>query len=87
MLNFLPIKLLVVNKNMLLDQMRLQARSAPSGAGFGMSQTEAFGDLMMGRETAADGSKHDGYHNSIWTDGQGNYRPTDESQLQSEYQL
>ncbi|MDQ5936377.1 MAG: hypothetical protein QG574_3713 [Cyanobacteriota bacterium erpe_2018_sw_21hr_WHONDRS-SW48-000092_B_bin.40] len=60
------------------DQMRLQARSAPSGVGSGMSQTEAFGDLMMGRETAADGSKHDGYHNSIWTDGQGNYRPTND---------
>lgn len=62
------------------DQMRLQARSAPAGAssGTGMSQTEAFGDLMMGRETAADGSKHDGYHSSIWSDGQGNYRPTND---------
>ncbi len=62
------------------DQMRLQARSSPASAsvGTGMSQTEAFGDLMMGRETAADGSKHDGYHSSIWSDGQGNYRPTND---------
>ena len=62
------------------DQMRLQARYAPTSgtASSGMSQTEAFGDLMMGRETAADGSKHDGYHSSIWSDGQGNYRPTND---------
>lgn len=63
------------------DQMRLQARYAPTGGATGnsgMSQTEAFGDLMMGRETAADGSKHDGYHNTIWSDGQGNYRPTND---------
>lgn len=62
------------------DQMRLQARSSPTSgsASSGISQTEAFGDLMMGRETAADGSKHDGYHSSIWSDGQGNYRPTND---------
>ncbi|CAN5372072.1 hypothetical protein BH11CYA1_BH11CYA1_32900 [soil metagenome] len=62
------------------DQMRLQARSAPTSSSnsSGMSQTEAFGDLMMGRETAADGSKHDGYHTSIWSDGQGNYKPTND---------
>lgn len=47
-------------------------------AGSGLSQTEAFGDLMMGRETAADGSKHAGYHGSIWSDGHGNYRPTND---------
>jgi hypothetical protein len=62
------------------DQMRLHARYAPTSgtASSGINQTEAFGDLMMGRETAADGSKHDGYHSSIWSDGQGNYRPTND---------
>jgi hypothetical protein len=32
--------------------------------------------MMMGRETYADGSKHSGYHNNMWSDGQGSYIPS-----------
>jgi hypothetical protein len=43
------------------------------------NKIEGFGDAMMGRETYNDpyyqyGSQHYGYHNYVWTDGQGNYQ-------------
>lgn len=59
------------------DQMRLQARYGTADSGK-MSQSEAFGDMMMGRETLADGKKIDGYHTNVWSDEQGNYLPSND---------
>jgi hypothetical protein len=43
------------------------------------TQTDAFGDMMMGRETYhdpyyADGSQHYGYNDYVWTNSQGEYQ-------------
>ena len=43
------------------------------------TKEEAFGDAMMGRETYHDpyyqqGSQHSGYHQYVWTNGQGEYQ-------------
>jgi len=61
------------------DKMRIDARhdysSTASGGGF--SKTEAVNDILGGQETWSDGSKH-GYANQMWTDGQGNYQPSND---------
>jgi hypothetical protein len=63
------------------DQMRRQQEQSSYGA---YSQSDAFGDRMMGRETYHDpywqyGSQHDGYHDYVWTDSQGNYQYSDDA--------
>lgn len=60
------------------DHQQIEARYATPDNGK-ISQTDAFGDMMMGRETYADGSKHSGYHDYMWGDGQGNYIPTNDA--------
>lgn len=60
-------------------------RMAQQPAYGAFTQGDAFGDMMMGRETYNDpnyqyGSQH-GYSERVWTDGQGNYVETDDVNL------
>lgn len=63
------------------DQMRRQSEQQSWGA---YTNSDAFGDMMMGRETYNDpyyeyGSQHSGYHNYVWTDSQGSYQYSDDA--------
>lgn len=65
------------------DQLRIDARhndgSAGTQASFGgFSRTDAVNDLLGGQETYQDGSVHSGYHSNMWSDGQGNYIPSND---------
>lgn len=69
------------------DHMRIQARSDEYGYGTGggdrMSRTDAVNDMLGGQETYNDpshpgGTTISGYHNQVWSDGQGNYIPSNE---------
>lgn len=56
-----------------------QQRRAQELALSDYSSNDAFCDYIMGQETYDDpywsgGSKHSGYHDYVWTDGQGNYQ-------------
>lgn len=61
------------------------ARSYPVGAAGGQSAQDALGDTLLGRTAYVDpnnaeGNYHydDGTHEYVWTDGQGNFVPTDD---------
>lgn len=70
------------------DRLRFQARHgySPPSAGIsstgnsssGYTRTDAVNDLLGGQETYEDGSTHTGYHNYMWSDGQGNYSPSND---------
>jgi hypothetical protein len=62
------------------DWQRHQQHMQENASSYGQfSQTDAFGDMMMGRETYHDpyyteGSQHYGYNDYVWTNGQGEYQ-------------
>jgi hypothetical protein len=61
-----------------------QRRAQEQSAAGDYNANDAFGDYIMGRETYDDpyyqyGSQHSGYHNYVWTDGQGNYQYSDDA--------
>jgi hypothetical protein len=69
------------------DHQKIQDRYNDGTGGGGstgtMSRTDAVNDMLGGQETYNDpayagGSVHDGYHSYMWTDGQGNYRPSND---------
>jgi hypothetical protein len=58
------------------DQQRRAQEQSAAGT---YTTNDAFGDYIMGRETYDDpyyqyGSQHSGYHDYVWTDGQGSYQ-------------
>lgn len=63
------------------DKLRIDARhgytTGSTDGGGGYSKTDAVNDILGGQETWSDGSKH-GYANQMWTDGQGNYQPSND---------